>query len=852
MPPPPPPPPPPICFPFSNKKPRRRLSWSSSDRSVPHRSDIVRRPSFAQDAYPAGGAAESITFHSDSEMYDEVPEMFPGPSKESKGKGLVRGNTMTGTKKSTASSRWAWTGRKDKEKELPAPQDDDDDEDDMYEPHHHHDQPPLQIYRGPVRRDSKSSHASRSTQKSQDSQRTVTSQQSRSTHHRSNSSRSTAPKPRPPLMAQDSTSTLVGSAFERKINDRGSIREKPDTTERLDELRKLMGKDNLDYYIVPSEDAHQSEYVAPSDKRREYISGFTGTAGTAIVTRSHAYLIVDSRYWLQAEEQVDGNWDVIRAGTAEAPKDWIEWLMRGIRGPSRIGIDARMISHEKAQNINSKIGQLDSKLVYPPQNLVDLVWKDKPGKPREPLYIQPIEYTGKDAASKIHKIREWVRAQPPAVPAYSKGEPTPAHKHVGTLIISLPQIAYALNLRGTDIPYNPLFHAYLFVGLDSATLFVDSSKVDETVDNYLHSFGVDRKDYTELWPFLRRRPWGEGKLLISPETSYAISLMLTNFRYTIIPSFVEQMMAVKNEVEIDGMRRAYLRDGVSFVRFFAWLEGKLAEGYDISEYEAASRLTEFRKKNKNFMGLAYENISASGPHAALPHYSPKKLTAAMISRETPYLNDSGGQYRDGTCDTTRTLHFGRPTAEQSEAFTRVLQGHIAIDSAIFPEGTSGHQLDVLARKALWKEGMNYNHGTGHGVGSFLTVHEGPHSFSNNTPLLPGHVITNEPGFYAEGKFGIRIESALVVRRVSTRHEFNGSIWLGFERLTCVPIQTRMVKDSMLTKEEKAWVKDHNNRCYEKLAPLLKEDKRALKWLERETRRGLGLASAPGGVAIEWD
>ncbi|KAJ2911838.1 hypothetical protein MD484_g8576, partial [Candolleomyces efflorescens] len=670
MPPPPPPPPPPICFPFSSKKPRRRLSWSSSDRSVPYRSDMPRRPSFSQDPYPPGGAAESITFHSDSEKYDEVPEMFPGPVKEpTKGKGLMRGNTMTGTKKSTASSRWGWAGRnKDKEKDLPPPRDDEDDEDDMYEPlphpHPHHDQPPLQVYKGPVRRDSRSTQASRSTQKSQDSQKTMTSQTSRSTqpqptHHRSNSSRSAAPKPRPPLMPQDSTSTLVGSAYERKINDRGSIREKPDTTERLDELRRLMGKDNLDYYIVPSEDAHQSEYVAPSDKRREYISGFTGTAGTAIVTRSRAYLIVDSRYWLQAEEQVDGNWDVVRAGTPEAPKDWIEWLVRGLRGPSRIGIDARMISHEKAQNINSKIGHQDSKLVYPPQNLVDLVWKDKPGKPREPLYTQPIEYTGKDAPSKIHKIREWIKAQPPAMPAYSKGEPTPAHKHVGTLIISLPQIAYALNLRGTDIPYNPLFHAYLFIGLDTSTLFVDSSKVDESVDAYLHSISVERKDYTELWPFLRRRPWGEGKLLISPETSYAISLMLTNFRYTIMPSFVEQMMAVKNEV-----------------RFFAWLEGKLAEGYDITEYEAASRLTEFRKKNKNFMGLAYENISASGANAALPHYTPKKLTAAMISRETPYLNDSGGQYRDGTCDTTRTVHFGRPNSEQSEAFTRVLQGHV--------------------------------------------------------------------------------------------------------------------------------------------------------------------------------
>lgn len=866
MPPPPPPPPPPVCFPFSknkDKKPRRRLSWSESETSSHHARDLPRRSSFSrgeggfQGAPP--GAPESITFHTDTESYEDLPEMFPGPSfkEERKPKrgnslsigGLTRGNTQTGTKKSTMSSKFGYgwgAGKnskekeKDKEKSLPP----------IENPHGHtdeeeEDEPPVAIYKGPVRRDTQTS------KRSYDSQKTVTSQRSRETS-RTHASRSTAPKPmRPPLQPQDSTSTLVGSAYERKLNDRGSIPEKPDTTDRLDDLRKFMQKDDLDYYIVPSEDAHQSEYVAPSDKRREYICGFSGSAGTAIVSKSRAYLVVDSRYWIQAREQVDDNWDVIQAGQ-NGQKDWIEWLAGRLSKGSRIGIDARMIAHEKAQAINTKISRLDSKLVYPSQNLVDLVWKDKPAKPREPLYIQPIEYTGKDAAVKINKIRDWIKNYPPAIPAYTKGDPSPQHMHVGTLVIALDQIAYTLNLRGSDIPYNPLFHAYLYIGLESATVFVDSSKVDKLVEDHLARINVERKDYTELWPFLRRRPWGEGKLIISPQTSYAISLMLTNFRYTVAPSFVESLMSIKNEVEIDGMRRAYLRDGVAFVKFFAWLESKLAEGYDITEYEAAQRLTEFRKRNKNFMGLAYENISASAENAALPHYTPKKLTARMIDRETPYVNDSGGQYRDGTCDTTRTLHFGRPSSEQCDAFTRVLQGHIAIDSAVFPEQTTGHQLDVLARKALWKEGMNYDHGTGHGVGSFLSVHEGPQGFSTSVPLQPGHVVTNEPGYYLEGKFGIRIESALVVRRVKTRAQHNGDIWLGFERLTCVPIQTRMVKESMLTKEEKQWLKDHNQRCWELLGPLVKEDKRAYKWLEREVKRGFGLASAPGGVAIEWD
>ena len=437
-----------------------------------------------------------------------------------------------------------------------------------------------------------------------------------------------------------------------------------------------------------------------------------------------------------------------------------------------------------------------------------------------------------------------------------------------------------------------MFQSYLVITLDKAILFIDPAKLTDDVEGYLKAVGVDTREYNDLWSYLRKREWGEGKVcfrihllsshvpdsrfckvIIAPETSYAISLMLTHFRYTVMPSYISSMKAIKNDTEIDGMRRAYLRDGASFVRFLAWLEDKLFKGYEITEYEAAFRLTEYRRTNKHFMGLAYENISASGPNAALPHYSPTKSTAATIDRDSPYLNDSGGQYKDGTCDTTRTWVFGRPTSDQCEAYTRVLQGHIAIDSAIFPEGTSGHQLDVLARKSLWQDGMDYGHGTGHGVGSFLNVHEGPHSFSSNVTLVPGHVITNEPGFCERhplsihfsklvsdlysldlpGKWGIRIESALVVRRVKTKHEFNGDCWLGFERLTCVPIQNKMIKDGMLTKDEKQWVKDHNRRCFEKLEPYLRDDKRALRWLKREAERGLGIApSGPGGLSIDWD
>ncbi|KAI6165981.1 Creatinase aminopeptidase [Pisolithus thermaeus] len=841
MAPPAPPPPPPMCFPFSSNRSRFKeanplaLVRTDSEKSdvnsygqdntsfysqrSAERSPASSRPSAklvrsgsvsTTRTLTSDRDQEKLQFDSDSEQYD-VPAS-PNNGSRSKISHLSRDATKRSLVRadSKRSAKWGYgwgIGKaKEREKELLD-----------RSPSVNSQRPPPPQYDSPTRSSSRSSRSKR-----------------------------------PPFYSNNSSSTLVGSAYERKINDVEPIKERIDSTERLEQIRKLMMKDNLDYYVVPSEDAHQSEYVSAGDKRREWISGFSGSAGQAIISKTAAYLVTDSRYWLQARAQVDPNWYIITAGAVDAPKDWIEWLVDRAKG-TKVGIDARMISHEKATRLNTELNAKGSKLIFPPQNFIDLCWKDKPLRSREPVFIQSIEFSGREASSKIAEVRQWVRSQPPAVIPYSKSPPTPAQAHVGTLISSLSNIAYLLNLRGSDIPFNPLFYAYLFISIDRVILFLDAAKLTDDIEDYLRAHKIQRRDYNDIWPFLRRREWGEGRLLINAETSYAISLMLTHFRYTVVPSLVDNMKAIKNDTELEGLRRAYLRDGAAYVRWLAWLEHKIRQGYDITEYEAAWRLTEYRRQNKHYWGLAYESISASGPNAALPHYSPSKSNARMIDRETPYLNDSGAQYRDGTCDTTRTVHFGRPTQDQSEAYTRVLQGHIAVDSVIFPEGTTGSQLDVLARRALWKDGLNYLHGTGHGFGSFLNVHEGPHGFSSNVPLVPGHVITNEPGFYLEGKWGMRIESALSVRRVRTKGEFSGDIWLGFERLTCVPIQTRMVKENMLTKEEKQWLKDHNKKCLERLEPYLKEDKRALKWLKREAERGIGIAApGPGGITIDWD
>jgi Xaa-Pro aminopeptidase len=369
--------------------------------------------------------------------------------------------------------------------------------------------------------------------------------------------------------------------LERKIGEVASIKERVNTTDRLEQVRRLMMKDALDYYVIPTEDPHQSEYVAASDKRREWVSGFTGSAGQAIVSKTAAYLVTDSRYWLQAREELDSNWYLIQAGAVDAPKDWIEWLVDRVKD-AKIGIDARMISHEKATQLIAKLNTKKSKLVFPPQNFVDLAWKDKPQRSKDPIFIQSLDFTGREASSKLSDVRQWIRAQPPAVPSYSKSPPTAAQMHVGTLITSLSSIAYLLNLRGSDIPFNPLFYSYLFISLDKVILFLDTAKLTDDTEDYLRSLKVERREYNDIWSLLRRREWGEGKLLLSPETSYAISLMLTHFRYTAIPSHVDAMKAVKNEVELDGLRRAYLRDGAAYVKCLAWFEHKIYQGYDIT------------------------------------------------------------------------------------------------------------------------------------------------------------------------------------------------------------------------------------------------------------------------------
>lgn len=463
--------------------------------------------------------------------------------------------------------------------------------------------------------------------------------------------------------------------------------------------------------VIPSEDGHLSEYVAPSDKRIQWISGFTGSASTAIISKRSAYLFVDPRCWIQAIRELDSGWQILKTGTPEV-KDWIEWVIARPRG-SKIGIDSRMISYERATRLYKGLCERGSKLAHPRQNLVDLVWDRRPKRPKNYIYMQPVEFTGRDVKEKLRDVQKWIRKQNAAIakPSESHSDsfgsgneeesplrqtttanataattPTPntGDRITALFVSNLTSIAYILNLRGNDIPYNPVFTAYLLIGEDGRTiLFIEGDKVPKEVEEYLHRNDITIQEYSDVWAFLRAKQWGEGKVIINPSTPYVVSLIIGSARYTVLPPFIEEMRAIKNQVELDGMKNAHVRDGTAMVRWFAWLEQELFQDHSVSEWEASEKLDEFRRLCGGeggvnmYIGPAYDSVVAIGSNAALPHYRPTKYECALIGKNEPFFIASGGQYRDGMCNVTRTVHFGHPTVEQSEAFTKVLQRHVS-------------------------------------------------------------------------------------------------------------------------------------------------------------------------------
>ncbi|KAK4217331.1 putative Xaa-Pro aminopeptidase P [Rhypophila decipiens] len=615
--------------------------------------------------------------------------------------------------------------------------------------------------------------------------------------------------------------------------------EQVNTTESLSALRGLMKERNVDIYIVPSEDSHGSEYIAPCDKRRAFISGFTGSAGTAVVTLDKAALATDGRYFNQAGKQLDQNWHLLKTGLQDVPT-WQDWTADESAGGKKVAVDPTLISSPIADKLNESIKKAGGAgLEAISENLIDLVWgTERPPHPSEPVILLPVKYSGKETSAKLADLRKELEKK----------------KASGFVLSLLDDIAWLFNLRGNDIDYNPVFFSYAIVTPDSATLYIDSAKLSTEIQKYLAENKVDIKPYKDIFADTEAlaaaaveseegSETSKTKYLISTKASWALKLALGGDKFVEeVRTPVGDAKALKNDTELDGMRNCHIRDGVALIQFFAWLEDQLnVQKTVLDEVQAADKLEEFRKKQSDFVGLSFDTISSTGPNAAVIHYKPEPGNCGIVDPNAIYLCDSGAQFLDGTTDTTRTLHFGTPTPEEKKAYTLVLKGNIALDQAVFPKGTTGFALDALARQYLWKYGLDYRHGTGHGVGSFLNVHEGPIGIGTrkqyiDVPLAPGNVLSIEPGYYEDGKYGIRIENLAIVKEVKTEHQFGDKPYLGFEHVTMVPYCRNLIDVGLLTQDEKDWLNASSQEILKNVLPRIDEDDvLTKKWLEKETQ-----------------
>ncbi|XP_021109124.1 xaa-Pro aminopeptidase 1 isoform X5 [Heterocephalus glaber] len=576
------------------------------------------------------------------------------------------------------------------------------------------------------------------------------------------------------------------------------------TSELLRQLRQAMRNSEyvtepIQAYIIPSGDAHQSEYIAPCDCRRAFVSGFDGSAGTAIITEEHAAMWTDGRYFLQAAKQMDSNWTLMRMGLKDTPTQE-DWLVSVLPEGSKVGVDPLIIPTDYWKKMAKVLRSAGHHLIPVKENLVDKIWTDRPERPCKPLLTLGLDYTGISWKEKVADIRLKMAER----------------NIVWFVVTALDEIAWLFNLRGSDVEHNPVFFSYAIIGLETIMLFIDGDRIDapSVKEHLLFDLGLEAEYRIQVLPYksilcelktLCASLSPREKVWVSDKASFAVSEAIPKDHRCCMPyTPICIAKAVKNSAESEGMRRAHIKDAVALCELFNWLEKEVSKG-GVTEISAADKAEEYRRQQADFVDLSFPTISSTGPNGAIIHYAPVPETNRTLSLDEVYLIDSGAQYKDGTTDVTRTMHFGTPTAYEKECFTYVLKGHIAVSAAIFPTGTKGHLLDSFARSALWDSGLDYLHGTGHGVGSFLNVHEGPCGISYKTfsdePLEAGMVVTDEPGYYEDGTFGIRIENVVLVVPVKTKYNFSNRGSLTFEPLTLVPIQTKMIDVDSLTDKE---------------------------------------------------
>ena len=592
---------------------------------------------------------------------------------------------------------------------------------------------------------------------------------------------------------------------------------KEEIAQRLSNLREIMQREHLDAFIFPSTDPHNSEYVPDRWKGREWISGFNGSAGTAVVTMHAAALWTDSRYFIAAEQQLAGTEFVLmRERVAGTPtiSEWLGKVLSDINGAT-VGVDGMVNTAADVEALIADLRQQGGITVRTNFDPLAVIWTNQPPIPTTPIEVHSLEYAGESTKSKLSRIRMALRS---------------LHAD-GMLVSALDDIAWTLNLRGSDVHCNPVFVSYLLIDTKTTTLFINDEKLTPDVKAYLTAQGVQTAPYNHIKDALRN--YDEYNILLDPNViSYTLFKQVRTQEVIRASSPIPAMKAIKNEIEVEGFRRAMIRDGVVLVKFLRWLQTAVAKGQE-TEISVAEKLTALRAEQPLFRGISFDTIAGYEAHGAIVHYEATPETDAPLKPHGFLLLDSGAQYQDGTTDITRTIALGELTEEQREVYTLVLKGHIQLELAKFPSGASGTQIDALAREAMWRKGFNFLHGTGHGVGSFLNVHEGPHQIRMEyrpAPLLPFMTVTDEPGLYLEGKFGARIENILLIKPYMTTAfgEF-----LQMEPLTLCPIDTAPIVREMLLNEEVEWLNGYHQYVFDKLSPYLQGAD--LDWLRAATQ-----------------
>ncbi|CAN8018454.1 unnamed protein product, partial [Ixodes persulcatus] len=603
------------------------------------------------------------------------------------------------------------------------------------------------------------------------------------------------------------------------------------TSDRLKQLRHLLSKENFQGYIIPSEDAHKSEFVPNHYKRRQYITGFSGDTGTAVVLKGSAALWVEGRYMLQAEEQLDCNWVLMNGGQTDVPVIE-EWFKSNLHGSSKVAIDSRVVPFQEYRKMEENLHPFGIELVGEPRNLVDEIWTTAEGRPAESntsITVHNIEFAGESWQDKVRKVREFLKKS--GIDAI--------------FITDLGEIAWLYNLRGKDVPYTPVFEAFVFLSQDEQKLYVNGKKLTSEVRNYLITEEcnnwacVQWKNYRLVYNEMNVNGNSVNRLLVSPFCSYAICGHIDVDKLVVSEAPVKMMMTVKNNIELRGLKNAHLKDSIVFVILLARMENDFLANKPWTEVKIIHELARLRSQQHHYRGESFSTVAAVGPHTSMANYATRTRDPGVVLNGSVILIDSGAQYLDGTTDIARTVYYGVPSKYEKEIYTRVLIGMIDLFLTVFPEGTKDISLDVVARRSLWSVGLDFLHGVSHGLGSYMSAHEHPpliSPLSRGYPLLAGMVLSNEPGFYEEDKFGIRLETTMAVSSFNTSYRFMSQKFCRFEPITFVPFDANLISWELLSRAQVVWLNDYNARTLDMVGSELKRMKNpeALAWLQAKT------------------